>query len=379
MDNTYQLTAALGLVNIFRDGYPEPLTVYNSGTLDLLVTDDDTGTSDGFPLSPGTTIVWDAKRPLAAQVVAGEVGTGTLVVLDNSGAVSNPSAIAAALLVGGLAGAIASAIAISGAPPLNAYNVIGQPSVLNAGSLTSPTFAPQDVRKYNSIVATVHMSPLVGSFTTSKPAYRSMAFQWFTDNNGAPGSNITTDTYYLCEAAAGNAYFGTYVRTPCRGAWLVISFGPVQNSTAGNHTTTITSLITGQYASVLQPQMQLTTAIWNTDPSAFGWSFSNGDFTDNFWSVSIAKASGASPITYPPVQNGNVFLNVACNAVGVATMFVTVYDLVDNRQIARLPLVVGSLGGSQAFIAPNRPISLNIEGPTAVCTAVIVSMDWFPL
>lgn len=128
MSNAQTITVGTVAVPAFPSSYGDALTVYNSGTVPLYL-GDTTGLSvaTGFPLSPGSTIGWDKGRAL--YVVAAAPG-GQVTVMTNSGQVNDVSALATAIIDAGLAGDIAQAIFLKGAPTTQG---------IRAGDRFSPT------------------------------------------------------------------------------------------------------------------------------------------------------------------------------------------------------------------------------------------------
>ena len=115
MSNAQTYAISTTAVAVFPSSYGEALTVYNSGTQTVYI-GDATGLTvgTGFPLSPGSVIGWDKGRALYAVAVTADGAQITLVT--NGGAIFDAGAIADAILNAGLAGDIAQAIFLKGAP-----------------------------------------------------------------------------------------------------------------------------------------------------------------------------------------------------------------------------------------------------------------------
>lgn len=127
MSNAQTILVGTVVVPAFPSEYGAALTVQNSGAVTVFL-GDATGmnVATGFPLSPGSTIVWDKGRPLYAVVAS---GTGQVTVLANSGSLNDVSAIATAIIDAGLANDIADRIALVGVPT-------------NQGTTAGQTFTP---------------------------------------------------------------------------------------------------------------------------------------------------------------------------------------------------------------------------------------------
>jgi hypothetical protein len=374
VDQTYEFTAAKGLQNI-SGGFPSPLTVYNGGTVQIQVTDDVNGTSDGFPLSPGTSIVWDAGRPLCAFVPVGTPGQAALTILDNSGAISNPSAIASALLVGGLAGAIASAIAVQGAPPLNAFDILKKVTLrpFNAGTTSVDDI---DVHKYNAISIWSYFTN-TGAGTTP-PGYRYITLDWYTDDAGALGALIVSNTYYLTDDAAGagvssGSYDGTTIQVPVRGYWLRLSYLPTPMFLNAGF---LTFNVVGRYAAQPVPFVNVTNPRFGSSGMAVDPA---PDKHDGLVWMSGAKAAALLQ-EFPFILNvGPAQLHVAVNNVTVAPLEVVLLDAIDLKRIASSPIFPVAAGvvssDTRQIMLPNVPFIVQIAaGPVA--TSVSVSLTY---
>lgn len=368
MDQTYQFTAAQGLRQINR-GWELPLTVVNAGLISLQITDDPNGGSQGLALPPGASIVWDAGRPLNAYVLTGTAGTGVLTVLENSGTVSNPAAIAAALVASGLtADAIGGAIALQGAPPLNRFDQIANatsPLIAVAGSLTLGTW---NVSKYNA-VRWLDSYNLNGGLFAFPPPARPLDFIWLLDNNGVPGSAIDSERYYTYSGTAGQQSASSIV-TPIKGAWLRVTALPEVGGASASGGTII-YFLGGQYLQVGDP---MTVSNFQQFGNNSGWAVSNTSDTDNYWWISGAKVNAVTISDWPPVQSGPVFWQVSTTAVTVGQIQVQLLDIVDGTVVDQFTFPVAA-GSSQArqIIMPNRLVQLRVIGGAAATVAVSMS------
>src|SRR6185437_6166880 len=178
MDQTWLISASQGLV-VITEGYPEPLALYNSGTVPLLMTQDLNATSQGAPLPPGGSIVWDPGRPLGVFVASGQT---TLVVLANSQPILNVAEALIDLL--GLPALIAANIKLAGAPPINSFTTLINQTFNAAGGNS----AVVDVSGYQSL--DVIVLDTSGAVNTA-PSPRQITFFW---------DNSLADVFYSIDA-----------------------------------------------------------------------------------------------------------------------------------------------------------------------------------
>lgn len=364
MDQTWQFTAAQGLQQMYG-GYASPLTVYNAGLISVQVTDDANGTATGFPLQPGSSIVWDAGRSLNAYVPTGVAGVALLVVLDNGGQISNPSAIASALLTAGLATAIGNAISITGAPPLNVSDAIATLQFATTGAnFTSAIF---DIAKYQSI--TYFLGDAEGAFATPLP--RAVLFQWM---NSAGTVVLATDTVYVV-GTNGNIGGTTAVNTqgalPVRSSKLRVVY-----SATARVGTTAQIFLNGSYRTIDYVKYKCINGYFGAGSwvDTFG-----GDINANFQWMNGAKLAGAA-VDFPSSRSGYCQMHLAANNVGVAAMEALLLDGQDGKRIASLqaPVAAGVTNVfTQPFMLPSIPLQLSLTA-ASTATSVAVSLTYLP-
>lgn len=197
--NTYTIT---GPTPINPTALQAAVTVRNLGTETLYLSSSPiTSASSGFPLGSGSSMVWDAGRPLYAYATNGAMG-----VSDNSGNLFDASAVASELLASGLAGQIASQIAISGAPPLPLHDV------LFSGVVTAGVPVQLDVSKYSSLIVVATTN--IASLESARGVFYRSGVTNYEDSYAlvlAPGQDglwelpVTTDRFYLKVDGATNA------------------------------------------------------------------------------------------------------------------------------------------------------------------------------
>jgi len=107
MITTYPITTTT-FSPVLINGLPTPLTLFNSST-SLTININDTSGGNGYPMAPGSTVSWDAGKPLFASCS----NKADLVVLDNAGNIDNPQILAQLIVDSGLGQAVANALVAS--------------------------------------------------------------------------------------------------------------------------------------------------------------------------------------------------------------------------------------------------------------------------
>ena len=164
---------------IYGRGFPGPLTVKNTGAATIYLSSIDTGTNpSGFPLGAGSSQQWDQNRPLFALTAA---GAGTLLVLENAGNLFDAQAIAAA-------------ITISGAPPVDSLTQILKVTYRPVADPTAGLFSGmQDVAAFQSLIVLVKDRGTDLTYLT--PAPRKINVVWQEDT----GIVVGVDTFYVTD------------------------------------------------------------------------------------------------------------------------------------------------------------------------------------
>lgn len=120
MQQSFTLDARAAVVFARPNDNPG-VTVKNTGSSDILLGMTPTVTVDnGYPLSPGSSVIWESGRALYLAAVAG----GTAFVSDNAGNLFDADAVGASLIRQGLAQEIADSLKIGGVPPIRQQSVI---------------------------------------------------------------------------------------------------------------------------------------------------------------------------------------------------------------------------------------------------------------
>lgn len=185
------------------------LTIFNTGTTTVFLDDEDPvgDPSKGLPLSPGSSIPWDADKALYATCLT----SGFLTTTGNSGIPFDAGAVAAQILTQGLAQDIADAIYISGAPPVDKFTQMYSSGTISGASVTSPQI---DTSAYASLFINISN----GFPTRLVPGHFSIAWYSSGADPAFPTVKlIATDEFYIGTGVI------TEVRVPVRGALAVIN------------------------------------------------------------------------------------------------------------------------------------------------------------
>jgi hypothetical protein len=210
-------------------GFGDDVTVLNTGSATAYLTDQaPDSTTDGQPLSAGSSLTWTKGQPLW---VIGPSST-TLVVSENTGPIFDAGAIAAQILAQGLAGQIATAINVIGVPAIESATVLEDFSAVTPAGFSPGLAGPAiDCSRYQSL--RIYCSETYGIGGTYPPP-RAYSITWYADSGGTipvgeDAFNVPTGTNGIVPAASA------VVSVPCRGPFftidsLSISVGP---STSG--------------------------------------------------------------------------------------------------------------------------------------------------
>lgn len=143
-------------------------------------------TASCLPISLGGTVIWDSGSPCYAVA---DIGGAVLRVNDNSGSITNPTAIANAIISQGLAQQIANAIAIK---PLNVSAAQVNISGAQAGATSPGGFTVPDSTSYLSYTGTGSAV----SQTITPAAGKGVSFRTFLAQFSASTYHTLTFTLY---------------------------------------------------------------------------------------------------------------------------------------------------------------------------------------
>lgn len=189
--------------------------IQNTGSATLYANDEDpiSAPSPGQPISAGSTLGWDKDRALYVTCPT----STTITITGNSGNLfdvgSLASQISSNLTASGLAAAIAANIAVSGAPPIDAFASVGTANQVVVNGSNSPII---DMRKYQGLFYSIeNINAVNGQFSVF----------WSADAAGL--IIIELDAFDMATAGAGGATQGSMM---VRGPYALILF----NASAGS-------------------------------------------------------------------------------------------------------------------------------------------------
>jgi len=370
--NTF--TATPSLQALYPNGYQDALTLLNlDGLVNVYLCDrPGMAPTSGWLLSPQSSVTWNPGRPL--YIACAPASTAPVQIIDQDLNGWNPGAIAGQLIDQNLPGLIANEISIQGAPPINAFDVLQHNN--NSGIIAPGSFYTIDtnVSKYNSI--RFNTDYVVSGASAGAPVIRPMRFDWYTgDPNIGSSILIDTEIYYVYHCINGSRD-GTSVFAPTRGAWLRIFIQPEVVNTSPSGGFFDYDLI-GTYQSLDRPVQFMGFYAFGS-PST--WTIDPNNNADNSWTAFGAKTGGVIVTDYPPMQSGPNFLYVLTNAVTLGTLQIQLIDLITTRPLVGIWFNSGSpaSNGSLSFIAPNKPLQINVGGSAAASTFVQISVSSEP-
>lgn len=337
---------------VFGSGFATPLAVRNTGTSTAYLADSTgAGVAGGVPLAPGSTIVWDARRPLYA---VGAVG-GTLLVYDNGGALFDAAAVASQIIEQGLAGAVAASILATGVAVVDTLvpyvPLAVQPLPANT-SVDFPTAAGTTLNttKIQSLI--VSLSGI--ALNQGNSSYVQVQVDWYADAGATQG--IATDFAY------GWQFAGTYSFRAKSAFARVRVFSANSGSTTGR-VSVLGSQRPVEQTTVRQPSIE----------APLGWA---GSVTANAITWADAVSGYASPkrLINAPVRAGRALCYIRANVVSAPARFLWV-DQATGRSLAAITFAGAGTSELQAEL--NLPISpTHLDLLAGSIGAVEVSVTW---
>lgn len=359
MDQKWTISAAQSLVVLSQNGNPEPLTVYNAGPSDALLTQDEAATSPGFPLPVGASIVWDAGRPLCATV---PVGTTELDTLTNSGALLTPETFAQALILSNFAQEVADNIAVSGAPPINAFTTLVNLVVGAAGGSS----ATVDVSAYQSLDIVVLDTSSVGN-TFALP--RQIFLAW--DNN-------LSDVFYSIDANAlivtpTTSGGVTHISVPVRSPNLFVAVG------AGRAGDTVQVLVQGSYKSLGNPTYACGSPYGG--PST-GLGTISGSFFERYVAIDFGAQAVGTGNSYPDIIAGLAMVSYRIQTPAGSTVAFRIVDAITNTgRLLDVSAPASTITeGVVQIVVPNRPLRIisTVAGAPASSVGLVIAYGGSP-
>ena len=325
MSANQYLVSATAPITVHNSDYPYATMVFNSSTVDTLYLSENPN-NNGFPLSPGSSISWDAGKALYLYVNSGVSLFATVV--DNGGNLTD-------------AGAIAAQIQISGAPPVDNPKILfnGDASQLGGGGTL-----------YNiSAYQTLNFSY---SGTLSSNAVTDLVSVYITQFSDATLETVWSTTYIVLGKGKVEGSI------PLRGSILVIQcyLNGVQISVPDQGHVSLTA----SYRNIKQSAMLYPGTIIGSSPNCvvddLGMNTGSDNYTGWTWSVVNANETRTDYPSFKPGPCQVVFiLNLPVTA---GTVICSVTDAETGRKIATTQFSTGVIGTNLSFIAPNRAIGI---------------------
>ena len=109
---------------VYPAGLQPALNIKNAGP-NTVYLDSQNGVATGYPLSIGSSIVWDAGKPLYLSCAPAELAT--VYITDNAGSLFDASAVASQILTQGLAAQVATQILATGVQVVDSVTTYLEP------------------------------------------------------------------------------------------------------------------------------------------------------------------------------------------------------------------------------------------------------------
>lgn len=330
---------------VWAAGVPHPVaTLVNTGTVTLYVDQSPTAGTFGQPLSAGSTLLWDADRPLYAWTAS---GAGELLVADNTGLGFDAGAIAAQLNAQGLPLAIAQQINLAGVPAIDVpTSLLSATGTASGTAYTSPLI---NASRYQSLFLSWSDQPVGGYGGTD---YRNITVTWYADSL----QQILVDTanYFVSStgpalpAVTSNLSGTLRVRAP----YFTVGFSQV----ARNCTTALNVL--GSYRPIQDDKLWLSNTVTNTN--ALGYLTASDDRTMLF-----GATTGGSPLTYtfwPAYQPGTYMVyTTASNAFDFK-----VFHILNNvAEMAKISIPGGNAANISELTLPQSQVQFSALIPAS--------------
>lgn len=313
-----------GSTTVYLDSYPSVLP------------------STGMPLPPSSSKVWLQGSPCYAIADVGM--SGKINVSENAGDVVNPAAVATSLLTSGLAQQIASAIYVTGTPPVDKYTLISDSGIFSGGAgYFSPVI---NTSGYQSVAVTFS-----NGFPT-KINIGECSITWYSD----PAAPVTAIIGY------DDLVFGTGSLTqailPVRGPYYTIN---VTGATGGGRVITY-----GSYRSI-------NSAYYN----GLGAGAAGNGNVDGSGSQCVQTWSGNIPASttwtwQPDTVAGRAHLTMRWTTAGTVTMLVRVptniYSLTTYLSPGSSIAVVSGQTDQYDLTLPPVPLEISIANISSSAT-----------
>lgn len=331
-----------------------PVMIQNTGAVTLYANDEDpvSAPSPGQPITAGSTLNWDKDRPLyvtcptsttitITQNSGGlfDVGALSTQIANNITASGLATAIAGSIVASGLTAAnIAADIKISGAPPIDNFQAIGNyQQFINNGS-ASPIL---DMRTFQSL--------FVGVTNTGGITAGQFLVFWYADQFAS--NVIELDAVYM------GTGFNTQFSMAAKGPYCQINIGATGGSATMSTYGSYKSLTNNYYG------CQGTGA--NNGNVDLG-----GPFGVSTWS-GVIPVSTTTWIWQPDVIAGRAQLSLRFVGSGTMTMLVrmplAIAPVTTYKSETALAITATSLL-SYDLILPPAPVEISMQNPSATNT-----------
>lgn len=347
-------------------GYGDDVTVLNTGSATAYLNDGSPdSTTDGQPLSAGSSLIWTKGQPLWVIAPAAT----TLVVSENTGPIFDAGAIAAQILAQGLASQIATAINVVGVPAIESATILEQFSSVTALN-ANPGIGgiPIDCSRYQSLRMYFSETYAIGG---AYPPPRPYTITWYADAAGTipvgfDSFNVPTGTNAALVPAAS-----AVVAVPCRGPYFDLG---AQSVSVGP--STVGAIVLGSYRPVQDLKWSKLTDGFSGS-SGVAITSALGDQGGTF-SISSALAAG-TVIDYPILPGGDCMSMLSIGANTAQCTFL-IRDLYNNRFVYNRPVPVTAAPGNlfvERLVLPNSPVSVavTIAGANVSVNWTLVSVD----
>jgi len=312
--------------------------------------------TSGLPLAPGANKVWESGQALYAVCTPGALTT--LQMIDNTGSVFDPTAIGnatgIALLAGGLAGQIATAINLLGVPPIDrAANLLND--VQNVAFGAGYNTAIVDCSQYNSL--SIQLSEVNGAAGSCMTPREVFLFS-YADPGGAIFMDGRRYTYFPSNGSI------TITPSMSRGPYLQVGYAPLA---AGAAFGTITSIING---SMRTTGTQERVEIANSQVRTF--TVLDGD--PGLWQMSGNVPIGTTS-EYPVTYSGPATLGWEVGAI-TTQGYVRFIDQITGAIFAALsfPVSASAQRGFQTLYLPERAIRVDVLNANAAVLAARLAL-----
>lgn len=359
---------------LFQGSQIGQLTLKNIGATNPVYLGHSTNVSadNGFLLSPGSSIVWDASQAIYAY--APSTAVSTVSILPNGGQLFDAQAVANSLIYANLPQLIAQNIAISGAPPIDAQAVLLDygAGVPIASDTVVNSSTGQDVSAYQSINFYANTNAITNGLWE-------LLIEWGIISGGllivtAQESFAWVDQGPTAPNAKIPATVANYV-TSVKGKNVRLTIRPLRGGTANDF---VRLRMIGSYKTINRPRyLNLTAqhyADFNAQYGANGGAYGYG--SDGFAGLTLnSPASVAGSWLFSHVNGPATLSATVAGTGGTVNIVLNDQEFVGGQPISQLIQLqtAGTAATLQQVTLPSRPIACLIQA-NASATQVRVSV-----